>query len=192
MSPLTFNAKGELFVQTREGVAQINAAGAAVATDALDPWPLIILGPGERRISNLELPCDRADVRVMSQDPDGRFFEALSTGLTAPRPGACAGSNSFFDPELRVVGWSELEPDVFIGPLRYGQRSALGTPGGPVSPDGSCSVSVTKQGLFIRHADRSELWQPSTPIELQECAINDGATQVACLEGTRVVRLRPL
>lgn len=192
MSPLAYNAKGELFVQTREGVMSIATSGAAAATDALDPWPLIVLGPGERRITGLELPCDRANVRVMSQDPEGRFFEALGTQLSAPRPGACAGTGTFFDPELRVVGWSELEPDLFIGPLRFGHRLALGAPGGPTSPDGGSSVAVTKLGLFVRHGEHSELWQPSAPIELQECVINDATTQAACLEGTRVVRLRPL
>jgi hypothetical protein len=192
MSPLSYSAKGELFAQTADGVVSIGAGGAAQPTDELDPWPLIILGPGERRITGLTLPCDRSEVTVAAQDPEGRFYDALGTSEFAPRPGACGGANTFFEPEVRVVSWTELEPDVFVGPLRRGHRTPLGTPGGPLSPDGRASVSVSRLGLFVTDAERAELWELPAPIDLGECVLSDGAKEVACLEGTRVVRVRPL
>jgi hypothetical protein len=47
-------------------------------------------------------------------------------------------------------------------------------------------------GLFVERDKHAELWQMPSPISLAECAINDAGDQVACLEGSRVVRLRPL
>lgn len=186
-SPLTFTPKGELLVQTNEGVSQFDveprAPGAAAPSSDADRWPLLISGPGERHITGLSFPCDRSDVTLMAQDSNGRFSDGLSLQRIGPRPGGCGERANFHEPEVRPVAWTELEPDVFIGPLRFGQRTALGTPGGPTSPDGDTSIAVTSLGLLVRQGERSELWRVPAVQQLSQCVVSDDARSAACIAG---------
>ena len=200
-SPLSFTAGGELHVQTAAGVMRTDVASGKSedASEDVDPWPLLAVGPDGARWTGVSLPCDRSDVVLLVSSTEGAPLEPRPVDLIAPRPGACGSPPRVFDPKARPVDWSRPIPAVLVAGSLLGTERAgwSSTParGSPRSPDGRLLVSVTPLGVLITGGDKPELWQGEARdahAALGDCVITNGATAAACIRaGRELVVIRP-
>ncbi len=192
LSPLSFDGDGSLLVQTVGGISRVRDGEVSDASEEVDPWTLVAFNEAGKFVTGLSFPCDETRVAVSSRSPTGMFEQALETDLLPPRPGACAGQQRFAEPTLRVVAWLGDNLHAFVGPLEYGRPEKPVAPrGSPLSPDARSSVSVTSLGLLVNAGGRSALWTLGSGRTVSECVVANGATQVACIEGSEISLFSP-
>lgn len=195
-SPLGFEAPGALLAQTTQGVVRIGDNGVPTPVDpeaGVSSWPLEITTASGQRPTHVVTPCDRSDVYLRLVGGDGGELPSPTSGLLAPRPGACAGSNG---PSLVVVPLGEKNGSLALSVSGENLGSELTRAdislrprvwGSPSSPDGRRSVVPTSLGLWVDGGDKPELWRTSGG-PLTDCTVSDGANAVACV-GAGAVRL---
>jgi hypothetical protein len=194
LSPLGFDVGGHLLIQTPGGVLRVVDGTAVDASEEVDPWPLVLTARDGRYVTSLSYPCDSLEVQVLAQDRSGRQSTALVTDLLSPRPGACTGEARFFEPELVAAAWGATGPSVYVGPVLYGPALGAGILGGPLSANGRWQVSSTQLGLLVQERTETRaapasysLWEADGLAALDECVIDNQASQIACLDGAQVV-----
>lgn len=190
LGPLAFAADHSLLIQTVDGVQRWRDGALMDASEEVDPWRLVVEGPGGLAWLGANLPCEKPLVEVQARAKDGAFVTLLQGRWLAPRPSVCNGA-TLDVPEVRPVRWDATGVGVLFGSAWLGSDRALQAPwlGSPVSANGQHWVAPTSLGLYLQHETSSELWRASDD-KLQSCVIDNGGRQVACLRGKEVVLLR--
>jgi hypothetical protein len=181
-SPLAFDAKGGLTVQTLAGAVRTEPDGSSplpVADAAAGRAPDVLVAPGQR-FSGTIFSCDRSEVMLAL---DGA--PPLVTGLLSPRPGAC-GHAPFFAtsvPPVLAAGGGHLS--AIVGGAIVGNAGKQpATPGTASSPDGRWVVMPTPYGLLVDgpvHRLVHLGTAVADPLALTDCVVNDAGESAACV-----------
>lgn len=188
-APLRF-VEDSLFIATGRGVQRFRGETLEDASDEVDAWTLIAFGPRGQRLEQLAFPCNEATLFGASQSNTGTFGTALTTDILSPRPGLCAGRATVPDIEFRPIAWTQEGLSAQVGPVAVGPVPHFRQPGSPQSNNGAWSISSGRLGLLVQTANAAEWWS-SPETRLTDCVIADSGTLAACVQGSRVVVLRP-
>jgi hypothetical protein len=185
-SPLSFHADGSLLLLTPTGVVraapdgrfEYNAGPEVVA------WPTAVAAPNGELLTGVAFPCERSEVSWLRSAPNGAPLPALSSGLVAPRPGACRAGSPFLPPRVVPIAWTNEGVSAFVGGTLVGSLPAHPPMGSPVSPNGRFAIVPTPWGLLVTGKEKPALWvfdDPTLSAQLRDCVINDNAQAAACL-----------
>lgn len=203
-SPLHFDASGHLWVRTADAQVLLSAPpgaplqnpspGAGGAPNELSvphAWSLRVTSPLGQTWTGTIPSCDRAELQLGFVSREGAALPPHPTALLAPRPGACRGTAA--PPPITAVplAWRGNEIDAWVAGIRTEPAGApsLG-PGTPFSADGRVLVLPSRLGLVVLRDHRPELWHGGEDLRgLTDCVPSKNATQIACVQGSRVVVL---
>jgi len=196
-SPLAFEPDRALLVQTVNGVVRLRADGHAEdASESVDPWPLTVGSGTDPRWTGIAFPCERSELMLMLADASGTPLTPEPVRVLAPRPGPCGHTPTLPEPSLVPLEWSAARHAGLVGGSLFGADTLSDiapTPvrGAPRSPDGKTLVTPTPRGLLVSSGSTAELWSLTTPSELSDCVVANGAAAAACVRGDHAALFTP-
>jgi hypothetical protein len=189
-SPLSFDAGGNVFVQTLAGVVRTQPDGSAPsAPDPAGSRALDVLAAPGQRWAGVTYSCDRSEVALALEGAP-----ALVTALLSPRPGAC-GHASFWAssaPPPLAAGGGALR--ALVGGSIVGNAAEEPVPAGAArSANGAWTVVPTSFGLLIdgrAHRLVNLGTSVTQPLDLTDCVVSGAGKSAACVYKRRAILIQ--
>lgn len=202
--PLAFDPQGSLLIRTDASVMRFDPKTRVAVPDPesgpVPPWAMRVQAPGgQATLEGVVDPCDGGLLQARLRRGGEATFVHLPVDPVTSRGCTASGQRSV---DVRPVLWSDQGLSTIVAgtslwmstdgskvkraPLPEG-RSPLG---GPKSPDGKTAAHASELGVLVTETGGSaRLWRSASMASgyerLTACTASDGASAVACVDGTR-------
>jgi hypothetical protein len=189
-SPLSFDAGGNVFVQTAAGVVRMQPDGSSPSTpDPAGARSLDVFAAPGQRWAGVTYSCDRSEVALAL---DGA--PALATALLSPRPGACGHAPFWASsaPPPLAAGGGQIR--ALVGGSVVGNAPDEPVPTGAArSANRAWTVVPTSFGLLIdggAHRLVNLGTSVAQPLELTDCVVSAAGKSSACIYKRRAILIQ--
>jgi len=201
--PLSFASPTQLDVVTEDGVVRADLAAGTEAESPAPAWPPAVRSPGNGVLVEVYDACRGGPPIATFAPPEG---DSDPREVVVPLPVALAppcGATRGEPVPVAPVAWGPRGLEAFVAgqPVLFeaglARALVLDAPldqpaprGSARSPDGRWVVLGTALGVVVAGPGGARRLQSASEPSLSRlvaCAVNDGGTRVACLDGARVV-----
>ena len=201
--PLAFDAQGSLLIRTDASVMRFDPKTRVAVPDPesgpVSPWAMRVQAPGGKAtLESVIDPCDGGLLQARLRRDGSTTSLRLPVDAITTR--GCTGGQRPVG--VRPVLWSDQGLAMIVAGTslrvsgdgkkvkRQGLAPGQAPSGGPKSPDGKTTAHASELGVLVVEAGgNAQTWRSASMASgyerLTACTASNGASAVACVDGTR-------